>query len=1074
MRKKITLLTLFALSCVAYSVMAQSTGLVEMKSRVARERYDDQGNVSYVWENEFWDNYYYDEIGRNVLYTRYMMEPAAGTKQSLYEQTFYEYNSKGQLIKERQQYYDYTYEYDSNGLLTKKSQVGKDGEQMTTWEYSYNEYNLPTEELEKYNEVLNGKTVYRYNTSWQLDVVLKYENQYSVGLVVKDSIVYTYKDGNEDTRFTYRYPGTEAKDPFEKVYNEWGTDGLLKADSTYTVDNYDGGTELKPTGKNCYFYKEGKLERKKSFSYDSATGYFSVEKGEENYAYDEVGPDYIASNFKVEGSDKAGAVKLSFTAPAQTEGLEGYKVIVDGELKDEPLIDKNKTEYILEGQTRGDHSYYLVSVYNGMAANITEEAKYSVEIDLPAPTNIRLASYEKTAFGWKITAAWDTPEMPDNLHFKNYELKVVYPTYEQPYTAEANRCEFTYYPNKDGEEMEIQVAAVYQEGTSDYVAFRKIISESDQVTAHWQNSEKTVKSADGTVIGSIRYYYTANGDNEKLYAEIEYDGEGKPKGKTTKVIDDMGELKAIMHYGWNGNEWAQDQKITYDVSPETFKLESKTTYTADEKGAFNVVASKEVYTYDDGSCGASELPAKTEYMKPDKEGSLAVSSVAKHTYVMSDDWSSYDVVDSLYAADGTTLTGKIERDYILSTKGMTRQNVYTYKENAFVPVSKLSTEFSEESGLPAKETMQEYKNNEWVDKQMATFTASSAYHKDRVVTSVKAKNADGKVTLTWVAPARTDSLESYKILINDIEKEVVPATALTAEYANLGGGYTHRFRVIGIFKGMESTISGESSVKVAVPVYATIKELKEGYSDEYTGLVNLTGEVLVTGVTPIGMSSSAYTEDETGALRLGIVGTSPFKKGDKISNLKGYLEKLNGLYTLTVESPSEENVVSENNTVTPVVKTAAELKTSYEADQSKYIKVENAKLELNDTEIVLIQNEETLKLYPGFSGIDPNTLNGHTVTVSGHVTIEQDGYGIIINNASDIVDGISTVTAQENIYYVNGEVVAEGADLIEVFDVAGRQLGMSNKGRISVSQMGTLIVKATYDGEVKISKIAVK
>lgn len=1073
MRKKITLLTLFALSCVAYSAMAQTTELVEMKSRVARERYDDLGNVSYVWENEYWDNYYYDGNGKNVLYTRYRMEPTSDIKERLYEQTFYEYNQAGQLMKERQQYFDYTYEYNNNGLLAKKNQVGKNGESMNTWEYFYNDDNLLTEELEKNNGTLNGKTVYRYNSSKQLDVKLTYENQYSVGLVVKDSIVYTYKDGNVDTRFTYRYPETEAKDPFEKVYSEWGMDGLLKADSTYTVDNYGGGTEIKPTGKNCYFYKKGKLECKKSFSYDSATGYFSMEKGEENYAYGKVGSHYIATNFKVEGSNKPGAVKLSFTAPVQTEGLEGYKVIVDGELKDEPLIDKSKTEYVLEGQTRGDHSYYLVSVYNGMASNMTEGAKYSVEIDLPAPTNIRLASYEKTFSGWRIIAVWDTPEIPDNLHFKNYELKVVYPTYEQSNTAEANRCDFSYYANKDGEEMQIRVVAVYEEGTSDYVSFKKILSESDQVTAHWQNSEKIVKSADGTVTGSIRYYYTANGDNEKLYAEIEYDGKGQPKGKSTQIAD-MGELKAIMHYGWNGNEWIQDQKITYDLSKETFQLESKTTYTADEEGALNVVASKEVYTYDDGSCGAYDLPAKTEYMKPDKNGNLAVSSVAKHTYVPSADWTSYDVVDSLYAADGITLTGKIERDYITSTKGMTRQNVYTYKENAFVPVSKLSTEFSPENGLPAKETMQEYKNNEWVDKQMATFTASSAYHKDRVVTSVKAKNADEKVTLTWVAPVRTDSLESYKILINDIEKEVVPATTLTAEYANIGGGYTHRFRVIGIFKGMESMISDESSVKVAVPVYATIKELKEGYSDEYTGLVNLTGEVLVTGVTPIGMSSRAYTEDETGALRLAIVGTSPFGKGDKISNLKGYLEKLNGLYTLTAESVSKENVVSENNSVTPVVKTATELKTSYEADQSKYIKVENAKLELNDTEIVLNQNGETLKLYRGLSGIDPDALNGHTLTVSGHVTIEQDGYGIIINNASDIVDGISTVTAHENIYYVNGEVVAEGADLIEVFDVAGCQLGMSNKGRISVSPMGTLIVKATYNGEVKISKIAVK
>jgi len=116
-------------------------------------------------------------------------------------------------------------------------------------------------------------------------------------------------------------------------------------------------------------------------------------------------------------------------------------------------------------------------------------------------------------------------------------------------------------------------------------------------------------------------------------------------------------------------------------------------------------------------------------------------------------------------------------------------------------------------------------------------------------------------------------------------------------------------------------------------------------------------------------------------------------------------------------------------------------------------------------------------------GTAPSAINSSSADgrVMGGYFVGSSDMGLIMHPSVVVVsegaDGIASAVADKPALTLRyGVVMADGAESVEVFDLAGRKLGSAQASAFSVAgQRGTVIAKATYaDGEVKVAKLQVR
>lgn len=143
-----------------------------------------------------------------------------------------------------------------------------------------------------------------------------------------------------------------------------------------------------------------------------------------------------------------------------------------------------------------------------------------------------------------------------------------------------------------------------------------------------------------------------------------------------------------------------------------------------------------------------------------------------------------------------------------------------------------------------------------------------------------------------------------------------------------------------------------------------------------------TGEVTTSGTVTSISGTTAYIQDATAAICVYGNGAKNLVKGDKI-NVQGTLSTYKGLLEIT--NPVCE-VISQGNTVTPTVKTIAEINSDYagqNALQGWLVKIENATVtQISGSNTTIAQGENTIvvRSIPSSAGVavdDVITLTGN-------------------------------------------------------------------------------------------------
>jgi len=214
------------------------------------------------------------------------------------------------------------------------------------------------------------------------------------------------------------------------------------------------------------------------------------------------------------------------------------------------------------------------------------------------------------------------------------------------------------------------------------------------------------------------------------------------------------------------------------------------------------------------------------------------------------------------------------------------------------------------------------------------------------------------VTITCETPDAT-----IYYTIDSSEPSSINGTAYTNP---ISVNETMTIKAIAVKEGMNNSDVASATYTIVTPI--TIAEVR----------AQGTGSVYTQGTVTSCVGTTAYIQDATAAV---CVYGSELTVGDNIL-IQGTLTTYNGLLEIT--SPTI-TVVSSGNTVTPTVKTIAEINTDYAAEnalQGWYITIENATVTaISGQNTTIVQGENTI-VVRGISGVDYAvndilTLNGN-------------------------------------------------------------------------------------------------
>lgn len=193
-------------------------------------------------------------------------------------------------------------------------------------------------------------------------------------------------------------------------------------------------------------------------------------------------------------------------------------------------------------------------------------------------------------------------------------------------------------------------------------------------------------------------------------------------------------------------------------------------------------------------------------------------------------------------------------------------------------------------------------------------------------------------------------------------------------------------------------IPGPTEVKVA-----NLKAMKDAGENKDLPY-QVTGEVLITNILSSRTGGKeVYVEDETAALLIGLDWIQQeefeFQVGDKLKNLKGNLAYFNSWNFNYISAEK----VSGDNPVVPKKITIPELNKSADANNARYIEIENAVLVIGENYMnYLVQDNDSISFMPTAAEHEGliASLSGKNVVCTGVVIYVDDNNNVVLNMTS--------------------------------------------------------------------------
>ncbi len=263
-------------------------------------------------------------------------------------------------------------------------------------------------------------------------------------------------------------------------------------------------------------------------------------------------------------------------------------------------------------------------------------------------------------------------------------------------------------------------------------------------------------------------------------------------------------------------------------------------------------------------------------------------------------------------------------------------------------------------------------------------------------------------------------------------------------------------------RSAEVTINYGGSTVVATKTVT----VTQGVNPDYTMTIaevraQTTGNVMTKGVVTSCVGKTAYIQDATAAICVYGTANLNYTIGDEIK-VSGTLSTYKGLLEIT--NPDSE-VLSSDNTVTPEVKTIAEINADYADDnalQGWLVKIENAKVSAIDGQNTTIAQDDNTIVVRGITGVElavddminlvgnigcfdaAQIANPTDVEVLVEPEVEYYLAGSFAEDGWD--EGMLKMTNKNGIYSVTKEIEAETEFKIVKKDVDGTTTWYGGEG----------------------------
>lgn len=780
-----SMLVAAAAALAALAATAQTTPQQKVSATLTRQVSTIDGTLSDLYRT----THRYDAQGREIEWVQYNLASGGGYNGG----AFNLFDERGVQVGDSTSGTKWLYDYDGDGRICRKTKftAGVDGTfapagSMTV---KYDEAGRLWAEV---NKTLAGEitdsTLYIYDGNGTLTNTDTYTR------VSKTAYGVTRR-----TRYVYDAAGRVVRSLVKSVYN--GSESVSKGNG-YKYDELGrmvADTALVADADPRYLTKfqyEGSSMLSSGNEYYRMTdsGWYRSEVRTHTYAT--LSERRAPRLLSLEPAGDLGSVTVSVDLPADTEGYEGFRVVVDHHTVGS-LHTGNSATIAL---SRGSHEVRVVSVYDGVEANASNALRTTIDLDLPTVTDIKVRTMEYK-YSWTVTLGWTAPEAP-GLHLRSY--RVAYPTpwgYDDETSSKVTKATFAYSGKNV---INVRVYAVYDEGTSDAAEFELDLTDtSNMVTEHWHNVAMTHTTADG-VVGSEHYYYSDNDGNlsrpEEHAVTIAFDAEGKPLTRyvAEHMAGNYAKLLLEVRERWDADAhaWREHELVEYRYN-DINQVGERVTYTYDAELEDYVVVATEESAYDDAVSATS--PAETRYYTVDGD---VKTLVQRKTYTHQIDAVGIQRIETatVYDADGVARQTVVTYRHATTGSEVHVDSVFTYDYVTRALVQREMVELDPESGLDAAYVTYDA-DGRVIDRK--AYAASKEYHATH--TATRLRYADG--SLTWTAPSRTAGLDGYRLLVNDIAMATIEAGATSYSVAlDLPSG-RYVFALVPIYDGAEAAMS---------------------------------------------------------------------------------------------------------------------------------------------------------------------------------------------------------------------------------------------------------------------------
>lgn len=1010
MRKKITFL--MALACMGALSVSGATPQKKVAEITSQKRIVADGGNKLYWEDSYCETFFYDKNGNETSYTRYRNSQ----KTSSYATIAKEYDGQGRLIKETEGTNVTTYTYGANGLLTGKVKANPWTTERASYKYDSNGRLLSEENTKdgsKYDK--ESSVIYSYDQNGNLTLKISYGNT-SVydsrlgksveGYVKKETVQYLYENNDlvTDTTKTYGYEINDAGDglaemsSFTKAYSHYiyNTDGTAKTDTLWLYDDF--ASTMLPTA-NVYTYDENGLlvKKEEKSTWVPPTGFERefLDTYVYTYHYSQVGPDYVPTITGITAGEEFASIIIAYTPPAVTEGLEGYKLVVDGIVKDEVFPLNAENTISVAKQARGEHAYALLPIYKDMIpACFSDNFNYTININLNKAKNLRVAScsyktgYEK----WTIKVRWDAPDegngtligyrmtstkgsQPDKEENQGKNIKTLYNQMRQQ-----SEDVYTYY-----------LYAVYEEGESDPIKITEDFkTDLNRVVVDYtcDNIAELKKACDGATDKTKEY--TLN--NLAVVNGVVRDADSKIYG--IYISDNTGAIKLT---------GSVNALVDHNIK------NVKGTMSKTEKGqyVFNCTALE-----DDGYARPAPVPNFTSFV-PFYEISDYSLGVSQSKFYSFKNVTVEVKTDANGVKYGEVTQKDLEVDYIVDPE---------HPENAPTPVVKDVTMklidpsnkvfTAEKVYTPANITgafleIDAEGKPYWVLKDAKSFEAVVPAPTDLKLVAYQCKEQYGSYKwggkAVWKAPegAENFTFKNYKLTMAPVEgKGFASPNTVTTPYSSTWTYYAQKaegetdivtISVVAVYEEGTSEpceIEFDFTDRTKVLRNYDMNDLYEMISsgiDPDNHEYNFVGEATIAGIVP---NYAAYIADAKGVMKVNFPAEklAGLSMGSVITNMKGVL-KQTSLGQWYFEATEVEKT-DKTATVEP-----AELNVNaYTSNQNKLVVVKNAKMTVEmDPLSRAYVGTLTQVLYPGTDYSE--TVTGKLYDPSNKILAKYSGKG---------------------------------------------------------------------------------